>query len=726
MRIKIETDHLLLDTKLFEMLPEAWRGSLAQIPAQRRSERRAQLNYDGRTWQPDVTVQCLNVGFSFFKFPYRLERTRGTIELKQQQLKINLVAASDSAEVRVVGDFLLQPPVPSGWVEVRGENLRLDEKFFLALPPKPNEFVRSLNPYGTFNLYYRFWQGPPSRPEIHQYATMTLNRCSLKYAKFPYALDDLRGVIEMQDNCLELPRSGRRQRNRPCQLRWSVRRYACRGIHLLLRFHGQNVPMEDELRDALSPGATALERLKPRGTVNIDTEWRSRSRPTSNRTCGQGPTGRRRCLDRADLFLVPAGRNPGDFIFNDGKLIMDQVKGHTRRHRSAGPRPLRSAAGRRLEPCISTTCRSTGCGSSATWCRHLPTRLKKLATVLRLGRADELAGRTGNRQPRRGERADHIALESAGRPAPDQPGLGRPRRQHQRRPVDRRQFRRPAIPLPGRRQYRFVDVQGISVHGVDGPVLDRRYATPGRYLGRPCAAQPARTAHDQQDVRGHGAGRRLGDVPAGAALQLRGFAGRGRPGPADKEAIPGRQPLSGSILANVELRGKGSSLNDLGGRGTIQLRDADIYQLPLMVSLLKLLSVRQPDTTAFTRSDINFYIQGQHIYVDRIDFSGDAISLLGKGEVGFDKQIRLTFHAMVGRNENRMPVLKDVLGGASKQIMLIHAEGSLDQPALRREAFPGVNQALQQLQAEFQARDAVPRRVGEVGAATPSNYIPKN
>jgi hypothetical protein len=192
-----------------------------------------------------------------------------------------------------------------------------------------------------------------------------------------------------------------------------------------------------------------------------------------------------------------------------------------------------------------------------------------------------------------------------------------------------------------------------------------------------------------------------------------------------KEAIPGRQPLSGAILANVELRGKGASLNDLGGRGTIQLRDADIYQLPLMISLLKVLSVRQPDTTAFTRSDINFYIQGQHIYVDRIDFSGDAISLLGKGEVDFDRQIRLTFHAMVGRNENRLPVLKDVLGGASKQIMLIHAEGTLDQPSLRREAFPGVNQALQQLQAEFQPRDTVPRRTADVGIAVPSNFTPK-
>jgi len=184
-----------------------------------------------------------------------------------------------------------------------------------------------------------------------------------------------------------------------------------------------------------------------------------------------------------------------------------------------------------------------------------------------------------------------------------------------------------------------------------------------------------------------------------------------------QEAIPGRQPMTGDVAATVELRGKGSSLNDLAGRGTVQLRNADIYQLPAMVSLLKLLSVRLPDTTAFTKSDIDFYIQAEHLYFDRIDFSGDVISLLGKGEMNFNRQVRLTFHAMVGPNERRMPVVRELLGGASQQIMLIHAEGPLGSPSLRREAFPGVNLALQQLQAEFQTHDETARRPGQPVAA---------
>jgi hypothetical protein len=171
--------------------------------------------------------------------------------------------------------------------------------------------------------------------------------------------------------------------------------------------------------------------------------------------------------------------------------------------------------------------------------------------------------------------------------------------------------------------------------------------------------------------------------------------------------------MTGDIAATIELHGKGSSLHDLGGRGTVQLRDADIYQLPAMVSLLKLLSVRLPDTTAFTKSDIDFYIQAEHMYFDRIDFSGDIVSLLGKGEMNFNRQVRLTFHAMAGSNDRRVPIVRELLGGASQQIMLIHAEGPLSSLSLRREAFPGVNLALQQLQGELQAREETARRPGQ-------------
>jgi hypothetical protein len=164
-----------------------------------------------------------------------------------------------------------------------------------------------------------------------------------------------------------------------------------------------------------------------------------------------------------------------------------------------------------------------------------------------------------------------------------------------------------------------------------------------------------------------------------------------------QEIMPGQQRLRGKIAAAVDLTGSGRSTNSLSGRGTIRLRDADVYELPVMIALLKLLSVRAPDQNAFSSSEIEFRIGGEHLYLDRIDFNGDAISLLGKGEMDFQQAIRMTFHAVVGRGDLNLPVLREVFSGASKQIMLIHVDGTLRNPEMRKEAFPGVNQALQQL-----------------------------
>jgi hypothetical protein len=71
---------------------------------------------------------------------------------------------------------------------------------------------------------------------------------------------------------------------------------------------------------------------------------------------------------------------------------------------------------------------------------------------------------------------------------------------------------------------------------------------------------------------------------------------------------------------------------------------------------------------------------------------------LGKGEMDFQQNINLRFTAMVGRGDVPLPLVKEIFTGASRQIMLIHVSGTLQNPETRREAFPAVNKALNQLQ----------------------------
>jgi hypothetical protein len=123
-----------------------------------------------------------------------------------------------------------------------------------------------------------------------------------------------------------------------------------------------------------------------------------------------------------------------------------------------------------------------------------------------------------------------------------------------------------------------------------------------------------------------------------------------------------------------------------------------------MISLLKILSIRPPDQNAFSDATIDYRIEGEHIYFDRIDFRGDAISLRGKGEMDWQSAIRLTFYTLVGRGELDLPLIKPLLRGASQQLVLIHVDGTLQEPKTSQETLPALSQALQQLRDELQRK----------------------
>ena len=168
-----------------------------------------------------------------------------------------------------------------------------------------------------------------------------------------------------------------------------------------------------------------------------------------------------------------------------------------------------------------------------------------------------------------------------------------------------------------------------------------------------------------------------------------------------KENIRVRHHLKGKIYATASVEGSGPSVRTLNGSGTIHLRDADVYELPVVVALLKVLSARLPNTSAFTESEMRFLIQGDHLYFDQLDLMGDAVNLYGKGTVDFQKNLHLVFHTNFRPSRLPLPIVRDVLGQASQQILQVHVDGTFDNPQIRNEVFPGMNQALQQIQTDL-------------------------
>ena len=173
-----------------------------------------------------------------------------------------------------------------------------------------------------------------------------------------------------------------------------------------------------------------------------------------------------------------------------------------------------------------------------------------------------------------------------------------------------------------------------------------------------------------------------------------------------QEMAAGRQNLKGKVFAAVDLNGTGRSTGTLHGSGELHLREGDVYELPVMISLLKILSIREPDRSGFSSGDVRFHIQGRHISLTDISFRGDAISLLGRGEMDFDHNINLLLHAVVGRGQLNIPVIREIYRGASEQILGIRVGGTLQKPEIRGEPFPVARELIESLREEMDQRQA--------------------
>ena len=156
----------------------------------------------------------------------------------------------------------------------------------------------------------------------------------------------------------------------------------------------------------------------------------------------------------------------------------------------------------------------------------------------------------------------------------------------------------------------------------------------------------------------------------------------------------------------LDLSGSRAGPHSLVGRGQVRLRDADIYDLPVVLAMLKVLRVKTPDLRAFGSSVVDFRVEGPRAYLDNIELSGDAISLVGSGELECDSTVHLTFRSIMGDSQSQLPAMKSMLGGASGNFLLIHVDGTLSKPEIRSEAFPTLAAALQQWQDQAKRRNA--------------------
>jgi hypothetical protein len=665
-----------------------------------------QATFDGQQWKPTAILECRQLAFESDKFAYRLTDGDGTIvfrpadETQASKLEIKLTAVGGGQRLRINGEVFDPRPGAAGWVEIQGEGLEVDSRMIAALKDQPREVIASLHPSGKFNLTR--WRIDRPQPGVEPQTSLRLDLTNIRvnYEQFPYPLHEIRGVIEAHGNhwtFSNLVSGGRRTIYGEGFLQ-----PAAEGHELWLKFTGQDVPLDDNLFYALKPPVQeAWKQLGPRGAINLTAEVRHR--------VGQGEPNIAVAIQpapnsslRPTFFSYLMDDVSGTITYNDGQVAIHEVKARDDSGTSMGANGKGSFSSDGGWEFKLTGLWADRMTARPALLAAMPPQLSKLINQLRPNGSFSLHdGELAFRKPASAitalETGWDVQLEC--HQSDLSCGVDLANIHGSVRLVGRSDGQR--CYSSGELNLETVTYQDVQFTNVKGPFwVDESQCRLGRWA-TDHTGQPVRriTANVYGGTIGSDAWVHFGVLPQyGVEAAVTG---------ADLnrmivERFGGRQSFQGKMDANLMLRGEGSSMARLTGDGNVHVRDANIYELPLLMGLLKVLRTGAPDKTAFNQSDIAFRIQGPHIYLDQIDFLGDVVDLYGKGETDFDQKVKLVFRGEFGPREYHLPLVKNFVGQASQQFMQMYVDGTLTEPHVTTEAFPGINQMLKQIRTDLE------------------------
>ncbi len=718
------TDPIELNLRIHQMPLESLPQSVLPTAARELWQRfspRGRVNVSGKLqclnqqWQPDLKIECHDLSLSYSQFRYRLTDGTGNIAITPNQFSARLRLVGGGQFIRCDAEVTNPGPHFVGWTQIRSEGpLAIDEKLLAALDAPAQKIVRGFRPRGGAGIVARFHRQQPNLP-LRSHIEINLQDCAIQHDRFQYPIDRVNGQLLLADGKWRF--QNLTGSNDSADITgngiWSP--HDPPGGQLKMQFLARDVPLSAELRQSLPPSAQALwSSLQPRGNIDqlqVDLGYSGASKHWSldflaHKAPAQSPgEGRSISLEPA-WFRYALNGVTGSLHYHDGLMELTRLRAsHGQAAVSADGRcSMSSAGGCRLElhqlaadrlevdqELLSALPAELGQALARVPLQGPLSILGKLTiTVPPQAHAHPLAEWDVNLDVENGRLltmtpVEHIhgGLHLTGRQSPE------------------------GVFARGDLQVDSATVRNVQLTNLQGPFwCDGRSLVFGALADR----NPPKGAPRQITARTLG-----GLLSADGQLVLADpgkFELQATLANADlveitRQFTQNQHPPTGRVFGLVEMSGDPRNKYTWRGNGKINLRDADLYELPAMITLLKLLSVQPPNSTAFTNSNIDFRVEGDELALDRIDFSGDAISLKGKGRLNGQRQLDLKFYPLVGREEQQLSFLRPFLGQTGQELMLVEVTGSLDQPEVRRRPFPRLDAQLAQLFPELAREEPV-------------------
>ncbi|MDR0391190.1 MAG: DUF3971 domain-containing protein [Planctomycetaceae bacterium] len=720
---------LIFDTKLisglFPLLSENLRDTISKFDYSGSANLDTELIWQNGKWNPRrLNLEFNELNLTYYSAPYRLDRLRGDLRIDSNAImQINLTGQSnDTLKVRIKGKYQNVFIDPVGQVQIQCEDIPIDEKLIGIIPYKERQTIITLNPTGKINANVVLTHPPDNLP-MNKYIEVGMNKINVCYDKFPYPLHEITGLLRLDgdvwtfENIVGGNESARISGNgflRPVSINDGGDNESIYEFQLYVQ--AAELPVDGQLPAALlnESQRELLKSLRAKGKVNLSANifYRSHNNPDKNHfnlTFKTEPC--------AGLSIQPT-RFPYRIENLRGELLYDNDK--------VTSKLLTGTNFDGMKMSSSLMCRFD---SDGKWVMRLdsvdvervsvnrelldalPVDLKSSIESLQIMHPVSLKGllelsKDGVSHPLRAVWDTYIVLHQ------NRANLGLPVNNIFGGVKLTGYSEDDLVRLAGEVQFDSIMVNGFQINDVRGPFfydgLVKQF-----YVGLPAQKvlpSPPDTPQFQYFRRS------LWFTGSGQAVPIVGRLFDGRltcegvvavsngisysfntnlfdtdVGKMARELLPGTQKISGMMNCSTQFWGTGRKMETMSGRGRIELRNANIYEAPVMLRVLRELSIKpsDPKAGAFDKSDIDYTIKGNRLFFNPISFEGSLFSLTGNGEMRIDsREVNLTMKTRLGNRRTHVPVISDVFSWAGDQIIQLNVQGKISDPTVHRILLP--------------------------------------
>jgi hypothetical protein len=654
---------------------------------------------DGQ-WQRNSVVLARDASMRSIFFPYRVEHVRGTIEndvdpTRQRNVKhFELVGDAAGQPVHVKGEASGVMPHIGINVDISGDNLPLDNQVRAALPEKCQKLADAFHPTGRADFVARI-RRTPDAARCANHITVHFHEAALSYDVFPYPLEEVSGTLDILPEHWEF-RDFRGRHKGGEFLVWGRSHPTPAGDEVAVEIRGSNLVLDDELREALTPRGKTDSKLKaawtmlhPGGRMNVAASIDRLPEQPEDVDVSVTAHG---CTLRPDFFPYPMEDVSGTVHYAHNRV---DISGFVARHGTSALKLKRGVV--LLKPASGFYAwfgelQGTPLIPDHDFVQALPPALRTLCDTLQVKDPLTVSAR-------------ELIVDSLGEPNVP-----------------------PVIYWDGGVGLQNATLRlGLDVNDVSGQFWCRARHN-GRQLegllGNVLLGQASICKQPLRDlvchveiapeapevvrlpsVQGHIFG---GDIGGEARIELGSTLhyelnltatqikleefGRHNLGASASE-------FSGQAKARLHLRGTGSDVSGLEGHGSVDVPSGKLYDLPLLLDLLKVLGLRPLDRTAFEEAHASFSIKGPRVTVSQLDLYGNAISLSGQGELNLDgSDVQLDFYAVWGRIMQVLPtMLRPLPPAVAQQLLKIKMRGKVENVICTKEPVPGLVEPLERL-----------------------------